>query len=392
MSRSALFILLGLLSAAGAMTAASIAGHTVSERPVQPIAELPRQGPWNRRISATGIVEGDGENIRLGIPEAGVIAEVLVSEGQVVAPGDPLLRIDDRLVRAELGIAEAEAARSRALMSDARMAQARASAAVQRLERLPRPEDALPVAARVLVAEAQLASARIQRARIEALYDKGSASADQVDLRRSAENAASALLKSARADLEHARLPAWDADLAIARADTALAASQVDSAASAVAVAEGRCAAIRVRLERHTVRSPAAATVVSLTATAGGMATAEDRKLVVLADLRRLLVRVDVDEAQAWKLQSGARGLGWVRGDPQHAIELAYLRTEPLAGQRQSMLGIPGERMDGRSLQVLYALASPPAYVRPGLMLEVDLQADAPEQTTPPAPLAKDRP
>lgn len=338
---------LALLAAGGIAFSGWTAWKTVKPVPVPPVEAPPPQAPYSVRVSASGLIEGDGEDTVVGVPEAALVTEVGVRIGQQVRPGDLLLRLDDRLVRAELAVAEAELAAAHARIS--------------RLESLPRAEDAEPAAARVAVAEAQLADARVKRGRVELLFQTNATSADQVDDRRAAEAISRAQVASAKADLAHARLPAWAPDLIAARAE--------------VPQVEARIAAIRTRLSRLEVHAPRAGTVIAAGAMVGELAAPGDRDLVVLAALDRLLVRIEIDESQAWKLRPGAGGKAWVRGDRGHVVDLAFERIEPKAGPRRAIAGVPGERLDGRAVQVLYRLVDPPPYYRPGLMLEADLDA-----------------
>lgn len=341
---------LAVLAGAGIAFSGWTAWTTVRPLAVPAVAVPPPQASYAARVSASGLVEGDGEDTVVGVPEAALVAEVGVRIGDLVKPGDLLLRLDDRLVRAELAVAESELAAVRSR--------------VARLESLPRAEDAEPLAARVAVAEAHLADAKVKRGRIELLFQRNAISADEVDARRAAETIARAQVASAKADLAHVQLPAWGPDLAAARAE--------------IPQVEARIAAIRTRLSRLEVRAPRAGTVIGAGAMVGELAAPGDRDLVVLAALDRLLVRLEIDESQAWKLRPGAGGRAWVRGDRAHVVELAFERVEPKAGPRRAIAGVPGERLDGRAVQVLYRLQSPPAYYRPGLMLESDLDADVP--------------
>ena len=86
------------------------------------------------------------ENIKVGSPVPGVVAEVLVDVGDRVHAGDPLFRLDDRQILAELHVREAQ------LDS--------AEATLARIEELPRPEEIPPSEARVRRAEADVVAAR----------------------------------------------------------------------------------------------------------------------------------------------------------------------------------------------------------------------------------------
>lgn len=361
---------LALLAGTGIAFAGWTAFQTTKPKPVPALASVPNQGPWSVRISASGLIEGQGEDTVVGVPEAALVTEVAVKIGQAVKAGDLLIRLDDRVARAELAVAEAQLAAARAQLA--------------RLASLPRAEDAEPYAARVLVAEAQLSEAKVRRVRVDQLFERNAVSADEVDVRRSAEAIAKANLASAKADLEHVRLKAWEPDLANARAE--------------IVRAEAQAEAARVRLSRLEVRSPRNATVTALNVAVGNLAAPGDTALMTLADLDRLLVRVEIDESQAWKFRPGAAGKGWLRGDSAKPVDLAFERIEPRAAARRAIPGKPGERLDSRAVQVLYRLVEPPAYLRPGLLLEIDLEgagagtpaaaAPAPAPTqTPTAPL-----
>lgn len=340
---------LALLAGVGIAFAGWTAFQTTKPKPVPPLAAVPNQGPWNLRISASGLIEGRGEDTVVGVPEAALVTEVGVRIGQRVKAGDLLIRLDDRIARAELAVAEAQLTAARAQLA--------------RLAAMPRIEDAEPYAARVLVAEAQLSEAKVRRVRVDQLFERNAVSADEVDVRRSAEAIAKANLASAKADLEHIRLKAWEPDLAGARAEVARAEAQVEAA--------------RVRLSRLAVRSPRDATVTSLTVAVGNLAAPGDTTLMTLADLDSLLVRVEIDESQAWKFRPGAAGKGWLRGDTSKPVDLAFERVEPRAAARRAIPGKPGERLDSRAMQTLYRLVDPPEYLRPGLLLEVDLEGSA---------------
>jgi len=352
------FAPLAILAAAGLATAGWTAFNTVKPRAVPPLELLPPQGPWAERISASGLIEGDGNDTAVGIPETALVAEVAVRIGQKVTTGDLLFRLDDRTIRSELAVAEAELAIA---LANATSAQAE----IVRMESLPRAEDAGPAAAQVEVAGAQLALLRSRRERLERLGARGVES--ELADARLAEAVAAAQVASAKAALAHARLGAWSQDLAVAQQRQAVAAAQVVSA-------QARVAGMRTRLARLEVRAPRAATVIATTVMVGALAAPGDRDLVVLADLERLLIRVEVDESQVWKLKPGLPGQAWLRGDRTRPVELRFERIEPQAAARRAIQGKPGERLDGRAVQVLYRLVDPPPHLRPGLLMDVDVQ------------------
>jgi len=371
------FLPLAALALVGVAAAGWTAISTTHPQDIPTLTDIPPQGPWEQRIAATGLIESDGNETRIGVPEEGLVAKVAMRSGQQVRAGDLLFSLDDRLVQAEVAVAEAELAAMRGELLVAQAGLAIAQAGEARLQALPRSEDAAPAAARAAVAEAQLADARIQRQRIERL-GPGNASAEEIDLRRGAEKIALAQVASAQADLAHARLPAWMPDLAAARAEVAMAQGRLAASTARVAVAESRLAAIQARLVRLSIRSPCDATVIATQVMPGVVASPGDDGLVVLADVRQLLLRLEVDESQVSRLRPGAPAKAWLRGNREQVIDLAFERIEPRAESRRALAGKPGERLDGRAVQVLYRLADPPAYLRPGLLLEADIAVTAP--------------
>lgn len=59
-------------------------------------------------IVAMGKLKVESERQVVQHPEGGVVAEILVKEGDTVAAGEPLIRLDDTLLAAELAIAEGQ--------------------------------------------------------------------------------------------------------------------------------------------------------------------------------------------------------------------------------------------------------------------------------------------
>lgn len=63
--------------------------------------------PYNSFVAGAGIIEARHGNIEIGSPVSGIVSELLVKVGDHVKAGDPLFRIDDRDLQAQLSTAEA---------------------------------------------------------------------------------------------------------------------------------------------------------------------------------------------------------------------------------------------------------------------------------------------
>src|SRR5262249_33777723 len=143
----------------------------------QPLPELappaaPPRTPFGATVAGTGLVEAQTENIAVGSALSGVVLEVFVpvdKVGQHVRAGDPLFRIDDRHLRAQLEYQEA--------------ALAVAESQLARLEQQPRPEELPPSAARVRAASAAADLQRDLAERARRLKPSGAMSQEDVTQR-----------------------------------------------------------------------------------------------------------------------------------------------------------------------------------------------------------------
>lgn len=68
--------------------------------PPPPIS--PPEKPYASTVAATGIIEALSENVAIGVPVSGLVAEVFVEVNDSVKAGQALFRIDDRDLQAQL--------------------------------------------------------------------------------------------------------------------------------------------------------------------------------------------------------------------------------------------------------------------------------------------------
>ena len=268
------------------------ASQTTADPP--PPAEPPRT-PFGHTVAGAGLVEADTENISVGSALAGVVLEVYVPVEQVgrrVKAGEPLFRVDDRHLKAQLAYQEAAVTAARAQLA--------------KLERQPRPEELPPSAANVDTARANVRLQEDLAARARRLRPGGAMSAEDVTQRLLALEVTRGQL--ARAEAEHALLKAgaWKPDLDIARA--------------AVAQAEAQVRQTRTELERALVRAPVDGEVLKVYVHPGEYVGAQPgQALVVLGHLGRLHVRVDVSEHDIDRFHPGAPARTVTRGQARQA-------------------------------------------------------------------------
>ena len=316
--------------------------------PSEPVAQ-PANSPYKDFVAGAGIIEASSENIAIGTLVPGVVTEVNVVVGQKVAKGDPLFRIDDRDKAAELKIRQTtlDVARQQ----------------LERLQRLPRPEDVPPVEARVREAESSLADLKNQLTMRENVSDKRAISAEELLQKKYAVQTAEARLKQAQAELALMKAGSWDEDIAVMKAQ--------------VAAAEAQVGATQTDIDRLTARSPIAGEVLQVKVRVGEFAPTGvvATPLMMVGTLDRLHVRVDVDENDAWRIKDGAPAEAFVRGNRDLTTKLDFVKFEPYVVPKKSLTGESTERVDTRVLQVIYAFdrSALPVYV--GQQMDVFITA-----------------
>jgi multidrug efflux pump subunit AcrA (membrane-fusion protein) len=212
-------------------------------------------------------------------------------------------------------------------------------------------------------AEAVLADAKNQVDLAESVRDKRAISEDQVLRRRYAAQVAEAKLAQARAQLALLKAGSWKPDVDVAKAE--------------VAAAEAQLQATQTELERLTIRALVSGEVLQVNIRLGEFAQAGmlQTPLMMLGDVDRLHVRVDVDENDAWRVRADAPAVAFVRGNRDLKTPLQFVRTEPYIVPKRSLTGDTTERVDTRVLQILYSFARMDLPVYVGQQMDVFIEA-----------------
>jgi HlyD family secretion protein len=326
------------------------ASQTPSDPP--PPAEPPRT-PFGHTVAGAGLVEAETENISVGSALAGVVLEVHVpveKVGQRVKAGDPLFRVDDRHLKAQLAYQQATVAAARAQLS--------------KLVQQPRPEELPPSAAKVRTAEANVRLQQDLAERARRLQPTGGMAVEEATQRLLSLEVARQQLAQAEADYALLKAGAWKPDLDIARA--------------ALAQAEAQVGQTRTELDRALVRAPVDGEVLKVYVHPGEYVGAQPgQALVVLGHLGRLHVRVDISEHDIDRFQLRAPARAVTRGQARQEYPLRFVRVEPYVVPKKSLTGDNTERVDTRVLQVIYALVSADRRVYVGQQLDVFLDVGA---------------
>ena len=142
-------------------------------------------------------------------------------------------------------------------------------------------------------------------------------------------------------------------DMAIKEAGLASATAQVEQ--------------FKIELERHTVTAPVAGSILQINTRLGEFAQSGvlGSPLMLLGNITRLYLRVNVDENDAWRVRADAPAVAVVRGNPNLETRLKFERFEPYVIPKMSLTGQSTERTDMRVLQIIYSFdhAALPVYV-----------------------------
>jgi HlyD family secretion protein len=343
------------LVALGLLVSAAV--HVVTAQQDKPHLAPPREparASFAHNVAGAGIVEAQTENIAIGSALAGVVMEVYVpveKVGQRVKAGAPLFRVDDRALKAQLRVQEANLAAAEAQLA--------------KLEDMPRPEEVSLSEAKVAVAQSNVLLRQDLAERARRLVISKAMSEEDVSQRQLGLNVAQQELAQAKMDLALLKAGAWKPDKDIAYAAVLQARAQIDQT--------------QIELDRLIVRAPVDGDVLQVNVRQGEyVGTPPNQALVVLGSVHELHVRVDVDEHDIPRFRPGAAAKAMVRGNPQVTFPLRFVRVEPYVVPKKWLTGDNTERVDTRVLQVIYAIerTDQPVYV--GQQLDVFIHSATP--------------
>jgi HlyD family secretion protein len=276
----------------------------------QPVTQ-PAPAPYVSYIAGAGLVEASTENIAIGTGVGGTVTEVFVKVGDKVKQGDPLFRVRDTTLRAELVMQKASVSTARARLSDA---------------------------------TAVLGNMRNQLALYESVPDKRAIVQEEMTRRKFAADSAAARVEQAQGELE------------VAEAQVAVTEAELDRHTIKAPTA-GTLLQVKIRPGEYAI------------------AGVPQTPLMVLGDVETLHVRVDIDENDAWRLNPKAAATAYVRGNASLNTPITFVRVEPYVVPKRSLTGESTERVDTRVLQALYSFrpGNLPVYV--GQQMDVFIEA-----------------
>lgn len=313
-----------------------------------PVAEATQSRPTAVFVSGAGRVEPASEEVKVGAPLPGRLTRVGVVEGQKLAAGEIIAVLDNSELAARVAQAEANVALHHAEM--------------ERLVNGSDTYDRQKAAASVTEARVLLEKARFEWQQRKDLLATGDIARVEVE--------------RARREVDVAQLAA---DRAVVNAASVNAVAREDDRARAgarLAAAEAQLQEARAMLAKTIIRAPFAGVVLKRYHRTGEYVGAGSDPIVSFGDTSRIVVRLDVDEADIARIHAG---------DPAYCTAQAYggqrfpgrvVHIGGQLGRKNIETGDPTEKIDTRVLETLIELDGTPA-LPVGLRVDVFVEVAA---------------
>lgn len=352
------------IGSAAVAAVAVIVGFSIRAQRQDPVAvetgKVERRDELIARVSATGEIQPKNF-VELQSEIAGVITELRVREGDRVAVGDILLRIDPIQTEAET---RAQEALLEAALAEARGAQSQIS--VQRTN-VGRDESD------IRVAEAELERARQNLIVVQNNFDRKQQLFEDELIARDAYEAARNELAAARAALitAEARLQQSKAQLEVSQELLKQAQFNFETAQSRIKQQRALLERNRDLLSKTILRSPLAGVITQMNVEAGeravpGTLNNPAATLMVIADLSEIEAELEVDETDIVDVEVGQPAI----------IKVDALPNRPLPG-RVTEVGssalTKSSQDEAKDFKVVVQLEDPPAQLRPGLSCTAEI-------------------
>ena len=332
---------------------------STQKKPQNPVFN-PAPNPYQNGIYANGIIESfqtNGANINVYPEVSGTVAQILVSEGQSIRQGTPVLALEDSVPRANAAQLKAQAAAALVQLNE--------------LKAQPRPEVLQVSKAQMDSAAATRKNSNDQLNKLKRSYRLNPKSVSKNDLDNSinAFKIADANLQVAQKQYELTKAGAWRYDIENQENQYQ---ALLQSAASASAL-----------LTKYTIKAPIDSVVLSINSSVGSFLSAQgtynpytqglDPAVVMGGSQNYLQVRCYVDEILIQHLPPVEKMTGqmFVRGTDA-AVPLEFLRMQPYVTPKIQLSDQRLERVDVRVLPIIFKFEKPKGLqVFPGQLVDV---------------------
>ena len=355
--RNKVIFIIAIIGLVAGLVSAYIFG--IEKKPPPP-AFNPASNPYGKGIYSNGIIESsqlNGMNINIFPEVPGTITKILVTEGQSVRQGMPLIVIDDSIQRATTAQQKSQAEAARALLEE--------------LRAQPRKETLDIAKAQVENASAGLKNAQDQLDKQRESYELNpkSVSRDALDNAENAVKVAKTNLEVVRRQYDLTKAGAWTYDIQNQE-------RQYDALTKAYQASSAL-------LDKYIIKAPADGLVLSINAAVGSYISAQgaydtytqgfDPVMVMGSAQEYMGVRCYIDEILVHRLPQPEKIAAkmFIRGTDIN-IPLEFVRVQPYVSPKIELSNQRTERVDVRVLPVLFRFANPKNItLYPGQLVDV---------------------
>lgn len=289
-------------------------------------------------LVAPGRVEPARDPVALAFETGGRIASIAVEEGDSVQAGQVIAQLDDRMAKARVAAATAALAQARARLDLAR--------------RGPRREEVEVAKAEAVAAAADAEHRELEQHRSDQLGAMGAVSTATVD----ADGAAARVATATRAA----------ADARYRNISRGTRAEVIAEAAAAVEAAAAELDSSNVALDHCALRAPHSGVILRRMSEVGSIVTAQTpTPIVTLADLARLEVRAEIDEADVAAIAIGKPGYATADAFGERRFPFRIARITKELGRKVIPNDDPRARIDTRVLEVILRFDAAPGIALP---------------------------
>ncbi len=282
--------------------------------PVMPHSELtlPATSPYEFVISGTGLVEANSENINISAPSSGIVESISVVDGQTVKKGDVLFTLDQRSLKAELGLRREESKVLENTLESARV---------------------------------NLKDLEDQLARSEKLGSGVAISIDQLQRRRFA--------------VEKAKAQVAEAESSLKRSQANLHLTEVNlQKLTVTAPIDGTVLKIRTRIGEFVSD------------------TKNTSSPILMGNMTPLYVRIQIDENDGWRFVKGTPAKAFLQSNPKMSFDLKFIRIDSYAQAKTNLSGDSREVVDTRVIECVYEILGNTESLFIGQQLDVFIKAN----------------
>jgi HlyD family secretion protein len=317
------WVIIGIVVLAVAATAFAFLRRGNGPELKRTSVERVTQDEFVRDVSGSGTIQAERERT-LSFGRTGTVAEVFVAEGDVVAAGQPLARLDTASLERDLASNQASQGSARAELTR--------TEAQQNVDRLDTDSSLVTARDAVANAEASLAEAQRTLDTTQRLFDAGAASQTELTTAQNAYNTASRTLEQTRLTLQSAQTKQGSFG--------ELTAAQRASAQAQIAGLETAAANLQAQINEATLVAPFAGTVTDIGFKVGdqlGQVSASTESssaatgTVQIVDVSSLFVSANFDENRALELQPGQAAVITPDADTRRTLDATLRRVGKVA-------------------------------------------------------------